>query len=92
MAKKKKYNTMKQLSDMKVSELKAIAPEFEVKISKKMRKADIIKAIFDSKYNIYIDADAPAEANSIKVEKVKEEVKPVFKRPIIVNKYRRNFQ
>ena len=92
MAKKKKYNTMEQLSDMKVSELKAIAPEFEVKISKKMRKADIIKAIFDSKYNTYIDADAPTEANSIKVEKVKEEVKPVFKRPVMVNKYRRNFQ
>ena len=92
MAKKEKYNTMEQLSDMKVSELKAIAPEFEVKISKKMRKADIIKAIFDSKYNTYIDADAPTKANSIKVEKVKEEVKPVFKRPVRVGKYRRNFQ
>jgi transcription termination factor Rho len=92
MAKKEKYNTMEQLSDMKVSELKAIAPEFEVKISKKMRKADIIKAIFDSKYNTYIDADAPTKANSVKLEKAKEEVKPVFKRPARANKYRKNFQ
>lgn len=92
MAKKKKYNTMEQLSDMKVSELKAIAPEFEVKISKKMRKDDIIKAIFDSKFNTYIDADAPTKTNSVKVEKVKEEAKPVFTRPVMVGKSRNNFQ
>jgi hypothetical protein len=30
MAKKEKYNSMEQLSSMKVGELKAIAPEFEV--------------------------------------------------------------
>jgi transcription termination factor Rho len=84
MAKKQKYNSMEDLSDMKVSELKAIAPEFDVKISKKMRKADIIKAIFDSKYNVFIDADAPSEANSVKIEEPKE-VKPVFKK-------RKNFQ
>lgn len=92
MAKKQKYNSMEDLSDMKVSELKAIAPEFDVKISKKMRKADIIKAIFDSKYNIYIDADAPTKANSVKIEKAKEEAKPFFKKPVRVNRYRKNFQ
>jgi transcription termination factor Rho len=91
MAKKQKYNSMEDLSDMKVSELKAIAPEFDVKISKKMRKADIIKAIFDSKYNVFIDADAPSEANSVKIEEPKE-VKPVFKKLIKVHKYRKNFQ
>ena len=61
---------------MNLDDLKAIAPEFEIKITKKMRKADVIKAIFDSKFNTYIDADAPTKANSIKVEKVKEEVQP----------------
>lgn len=92
MAKKEKYNSMEQLSAMKLVELKAIAPEFEVKITKKMNKADIIKAIFGSKFNTYIDADAPAKANSIKVEKVKKEAKPVFTRPIMVTKRRNNFQ
>jgi transcription termination factor Rho len=92
MAKKQKYNSMEQLSAMNLDDLKAIAPEFEIKITKKMRKADVIKAIFDSKFNTYIDADAPTKANSIKVEKVKEEVKPVFKRPVMVTKRRNNFQ
>ena len=92
MAKKEKYNSMEQLSAMNLDDLKAIAPEFEIKITKKMRKADVIKAIFDSKFNTYIDADAPTKANSIKVEKVKEEVKPVFKRPVMVTKRRNNFQ
>jgi hypothetical protein len=91
MAKKEKYNSMEQLSSMKVGELKAIAPEFEVIITKEMKKADIIKAIFDSKFNTYIDADAPKEANSVKAEKVKKEDKPVFSRPNKV-KRRRNFQ
>tara|TARA_R110002126_G_scaffold52440_5_gene142630 strand:- start:7904 stop:8182 length:279 start_codon:yes stop_codon:yes gene_type:complete len=92
MAKKEKYNSMEQLSAMKLVELKAIAPEFEVNITKKMKKADVIKAIFGSKFNTYIDADAPTKANSIKVEKVKEEAKPVFTRPVMVSKRRNNFQ
>lgn len=91
MAKKEKYNSMEQLSFMKVGELKAIAPEFEVIITKEMKKADIIKAIFDSKLNTYIDADAPSEDNAVKTEKSKkEDAKPVFKRPAKVR--RRNFQ
>ena len=56
-----------------------------------MRKADIIKAIFDSKYNVFIDADAPSKANSVKIEEPKE-VKPVFKKLVKVHKYRKNFQ
>ena len=38
MAKKEKYNSMEQLSAMKLVELKAIAPEFEIKITKKILK------------------------------------------------------
>ena len=86
MAKKGKYNTLEQLSAMKVGELKAIAPDFGVIITKEMKKADVIKAIFDSEKNTYIDADAPSEANAVKAEAKK----PVLKRLVKVK--RRNFQ
>jgi hypothetical protein len=92
MAKKEIKNSMEFLSSMKLVELKEIAPSFKVIITKEMKKADIIKAIFESKLNILTETKAAKKSKSVKVVGVKEDIMVVFTRPKKVRKRKVNFQ